>query len=362
VLFRTSFVHLGEKEYGFQYQVCIKKEYLMELRTIVKADPSSCKIGYDTGVMLIGSCFATAIGMKMGEGKLPVMINPSGTLFNPVSVSDTLDIITGKKYFGIEDLHNHDGVWLSFSHNTEFSSEDPEKVVQRINRMTEEANGFLKSAKFLFITFGTARVYRWKETGLIVSNCHKMPSACFTPELLTVEDIVTVWKRQLDNLHIRYPDLKVVFTISPVRHWKDGAHGNQISKSTLFLAVEELLRHPASLGYFPAYEIVMDDLRDYRYYGADMVHLSETASDYIWNVFSESYLDSGVMGVWKEVVKITKALQHRLKKDAPGSTVKFAERILQQIEFVASKVPEVDLERERTYFNGLLTGNGPSVI
>lgn len=333
----------------------------MELRTIVKAATSSRKIGYDTGVMLIGSCFATAIGMKMEEGKLPVMINPSGTLFNPVSVSDTLDIITGKKHFEIKDLHNHDGSWLSFYHYTEFSSEDPEKVVQRINSTTDEANEFLKSAKFLFITFGTARVYRWKETGLIVSNCHKIPSACFMPELLAVEDIVTLWNRQLDNLSIRYPDLKVIFTISPVRHWKDGAHGNQISKSTLFLAVEELLRHPASPGYFPAYEIVMDDLRDYRYYSTDMIHLSETASDYIWNIFSESYLDSGVTEVCKEVVKITKAVQHRLKKDAPASTVKFAERMLQQIEFVALKVPEVDLERERTYFNGLIKGNSPTL-
>ena len=334
----------------------------MELRTVVKADPSSRKIGYDTGVMLIGSCFATAIGMKMEEGKLPVMINPSGTLFNPVSVSDALGIITGKKHFEIEDLHNHDGTFLSFYHYTDFSSEDPEKVVRRINSTTDEANDFLKSAKFLFITLGTARVYRWKETGLIVSNCHKIPSACFTSDLLTVEDIVTLWNRQLDNLSILYPDLKVVFTISPVRHWKDGAHGNQISKSTLFLAVEELLRHPASLSYFPAYEIVMDDLRDYRYYGADMIHLSETAADYIWNIFSESYLESGVLEVWKEVVKIKKAVQHKLKKDAPAATMKFAERMLQQIEFVALKVPEVDLGRERTYFSGLLSGSRPSVI
>ena len=325
----------------------------MELRTLVKIAPSYSQIGYETGVMLIGSCFATEIGRKMLEGKLPVMINPSGTLFNPVSVCDTLDSITAGRHYGIDDLRNIDGTWFSFYHYSDFSSEDPDQVLQKINSMTLKANQFIKSAKFLFITFGTARVYRWKETGLIVSNCHKLPSAGFAEELLKVSGIVELWNRQLDNLKNLFPDLKVIFTVSPVRHWKDGAHGNQVSKSVLFLAIEELLDHPAVHGYFPAYEIIMDDLRDYRFYSTDMIHISETAIDYIWNIFSENYLDTGSLDIWNEIVRITKASNHRLIKDSHAAKKRFAENILQRIDSVTLKVPSVDFSAEREYFNSL---------
>jgi len=328
----------------------------MDLRTIVKTDPSPYKISYNSKVMFIGSCFATAIGMKMNAGRMPVMINPSGTVFNPVSVSNTLKVITDRKEFGIEDLYNFNGTYLSFYHYTDFSSDDPDKLLQKINCRIKEAHNFLMSAEFLFITFGTARVYRWKETGVIVSNCHKIPSSYFDSELLAVNEIVTLWQQQLDILHSLSPNLKVVFTISPVRHWKDGAHGNQVSKSALFLAIEELLKYPASGGYFPAYEILMDDLRDYRFYDNDMLHLSDTAIDYIWNLFTESYFDSKTMEIWREVVKITKSYEHRLMADSPSGIKRFAEGLLKQISEVTGKVPQIDLKKEKAYFTDLLSG------
>lgn len=329
----------------------------MELRTIVKTTPSTFRIGYDTGVMLIGSCFASDIGARMQVGKLPVFINPTGTMFNPVSVSDTLKIIMQRKHFVKDDLYNNDGTWLSLYHYSDFSSDDPEKVLTRINSITEKASDFLHSAKFLFLTFGTARIYRWKGTGFIVSNCHKIASSYFDQELLSVKEIVELWNKQLDILNSVWPDLKVIFTISPVRHWKDGAHGNQVSKSVLFLAVEELVNHPAVYGYFPAYEIVMDDLRDYRYYGTDMIHLSETAVDYIWNIFSGAYLEDKALEIWKEVSKITKAASHRIMKDSPQAIRKFAGTMLKRIESVVAKVPDIDMEKERGYFNALLSGD-----
>ena len=150
----------------------------------------------------------------------------------------------------------------------------------------KEASLFLKNAGFLFITFGTARIYRWKKTGLVVSNCHKIPSGQFTSELLSVKEIVELWTNQLDRLSELFPNLRVIFTISPVRHLKDGAHGNQVSKSVLFLAVEELLGHSSKPQYFPAYELLMDDLRDYRFYDDDMIHPSDSAINYIWEAFS----------------------------------------------------------------------------
>ncbi len=327
----------------------------MELRTTFKIEPSVSKICYHDPVMFIGSCFASAIGSKMEMGRMKVMINPAGAVYNPVSVASTIDTIISKKEFTIDDLYNHEGTYLSFYHSTYFSSDNPAKVLEKINSKSNEAFRFISSAKFLFITLGTARVYRWKQNGLIVSNCHKIPSVKFDSELLTVNEIVTLWVKQLDKLRANFPDFKVVFTISPVRHWKDGAHDNQVSKSVLFLAVEELLKHSASYGYFPAYELVMDDLRDYRFYDTDMLHPSTTAVEYIWNAFSGCFMEPDTIGIWNEVVKITMAYQHRLLTDSPARIRKFAEKMLDHISLITSKVPAINLSMEKEYFVSLLS-------
>ncbi len=322
----------------------------MELRTTFTIEPSQDKITYNDRVMFIGSCFASSIGSQMEIGHIPVMINPAGAVFNPVSVCNTLDTITEQREFLLEDLHFHDGTWLSFYHYTDFSSEDSAMVLEKINRRSKEAFDFLKNARFLFITFGTARVYKWKKTGLIVSNCHKIPSSQFETQMLTTDEIVTLWTEQLDKLQSLFPQLHVVFTISPVRHWKDGAHGNQVSKSVLFLAVEELLKHKTDPKYFPAYELVMDDLRDYRFYNDDMLHPSASAINYIWESFTGCYLDNKTIQTWNEVVKITKACNHRFNTDSDTKIKKFAERILKQIIEIKNKYPDIDLSREQNYF------------
>jgi hypothetical protein len=326
----------------------------MELRTTLKIEPSPNKITYNDPVMFIGSCFASSIGSQMEMGRMQVMINPAGAVFNPVSVCNTIDTIVAGKEFVQDDLYYHDGRYLSFYHYTDFSSEDPVKVLEKINKKSNEALDFLRRARFLFITLGTSRVYRWKETGLIVSNCHKIPPDYFEPELLTVSKIVNLWGKQLNRLNSLFPNLKIVFTISPVRHWKDGAHGNQVSKSVLFLAVEELLNHSVSPQYFPAYELVMDDLRDYRYYNDDMLHPSTIAINYIWDAFSGCYMENKTMNVWNEVVKITKACNHRFNTGSAIKINSFAEGMLKQISDIESKVPAIDLSYERNYFLNLL--------
>lgn len=327
----------------------------MQFRTTFKIEPSEKKIGYNNPVMFIGSCFASSIGLKMEMGHMSVMINPAGAVYNPVSVCNTIDTIISGKEFILDDLHYHDGTYLSFYHYTDFSSENPLEVLEKINKKSQEASGFLKNARFLFITLGTARVYRWKKTGLVVSNCHKIPSVQFDNELLTVSDIVSLWSKQLEKLHTLFPALQVVFTISPVRHWKDGAHGNQVSKSVLFLAVEELLGHPSAPEYFPAYELVMDDLRGYRFYSDDMLHPSPVAIDYIWDAFAGCYIDSRTMKIWNEVVKITKACSHRLTTDSEKKIKIFAEVMLNQISDTENKEPFLDLSAERKYFRKLMS-------
>ena len=322
----------------------------MELRTTFSIEPSKDKITYNDQVMFIGSCFASSIGFQMESGHMPVMINPAGAVFNPVSVCNTLDTITKGKEFSLDDLHFYDGTWLSFYHYTDFSSDDPSKVLEKINRRSKEAFDFLKNARFLFVTLGTARVYKLKKSDLIVSNCHKIPSEQFESKMLTVEEIVTLWTEQLDKLHLLFPQLKVVFTISPVRHWKDGAHGNQVSKSVLFVAVEELLKQKTAPQYFPAYELVMDDLRDYRFYNDDMLHPSTSAVDYIWDAFTGCYLEHNTLNIWKEANKITKAANHRFNTDSESKRMYFAERILKQISDLKHKIPTIDFSREEDRF------------
>jgi hypothetical protein len=322
----------------------------MNLRTTFTIDPSKSKISYNTPVMFIGSCFASEIGSRLAEGKMEVLINPSGVVYNPVSVGNTIDFILKNKIFTGEDLYNNKGVNLSFLHYTDFSSEDTSGTLDKINSATQKAHHFLKSARFLFITFGTARVYRFKESGKIVSNCHKLPAYLFSREILTVEEITSTWYDTLQSLHAFNRDLRVIFTISPVRHWKDGAHGNQLSKSILFLAVEKLLEHQVSGDYFPAYELVMDDLRDYRYYSEDMLHPSQTAVDYIWQAFSDCYFEPETCSLWKEVQGITKARNHRFLSDSSKGKKEFANNILKKISAIEKKSPRIDFEDERSYF------------
>ncbi len=322
----------------------------MELRTTFRLEPSSRKITYEDRVMFVGSCFASAIGSQMEMGHMPVMINPAGAVFNPISVCNTLDSITNRKQFLIDDLHFYDGTWLSFYHYTDFSSDDPIKVLDKINRRLEDAYEHLKHARFLFITFGTARVYKLKKSDLIVSNCHKIPSEQFESKLLTIDEIVSVWNAQLDKLKLLFPDLNVIFTVSPVRHWKDGAHGNQISKSILFVALDELQKHKTSPGYFPAYELLMDDLRDYRFYNEDMLHPSVEAITYIWEAFAKCYLDNNTLNTWKEICKITRAVNHRLNTDSSIKIKSFAERMLKQITEMKIKFPSIDFSREEEHF------------
>jgi hypothetical protein len=328
----------------------------MNLRTIFKIESSPRKIGYTTPVMFAGSCFASEIGEKMAEGKMKVLINPSGTVYNPVSINNTIRLVADNKLLNADDLYFSKGRYISFLHYTDFTSENRDYTLEKINSITERAHQFLKNASFLFITFGTSRVYRFTQTREIVSNCHKLPAALFTKELLNVDFIVNQWLELLDHLQKFNKNLKVIFTISPVRHWKDGAHGNQVSKSILFLATEQLLNHPIVEGYFPAYELLMDDLRDYRYYADDMLHPSTRAIEYIWNSFTESYFEPSDAARWKELYNIRKSLHHRLGDSTPSARKEFASTMLTQISKFRTKNPDIDLTDEISYFRRIEAG------
>lgn len=325
----------------------------MNLRTIIKIEPSDLKIDHATPVALVGSCFAAEIGGKMADGKMETLVNPFGTVYNPVSVSNTISAILENRLFGEKDLYKHNDRYISLLHYTNFSSDLPGTLLDRINSKIAASRKFLEKAGFLFVTFGTARVFRLKESGMIVSNCHKLPDNLFIQEQLKLDEIILLWTKLLEDLRAFNKDLKVIFTVSPVRYLKEGAHNNQVNKSILFLAVEELLKHPASAGYFPAYELIMDDLRDYRFYAEDMLHPSKTAVDYVWEAFADSFLTSGALAIWKEARKITKALNHTFMTDSLPARIEFANEMLRLIASLEKKSPWIDFSRELRYFQDI---------
>jgi hypothetical protein len=286
---------------------------LSKFHTTVEIPMFKKQTGYSKKNMFLGSCFTENIGNRMAELKYNIDINPFGILYNPLSVANGLRILLDKKVFTSEDLVEYDGLWHSFFHHGRFSLPNKKETLDIINNRIKTSAEFLKSADFLFITFGTAWVYKYKKTGQTVSNCHKIPANEFERMRLSVDEIVQEYKELFSEIRKINPSIQVVFTVSPIRHWKDGAVENQRSKAILLLAIDKLI---GDLGhdfcsYFPAYEIVMDELRDYRFYAPDMLHISEVAIDYIWEKFEKSLIDPESQHTAKKVDKIVRAANHK---------------------------------------------------
>lgn len=325
----------------------------MELRTEVSMPVSPEKITFSTPVMFMGSCFANEIGYRLASGKMDVLTNPHGTLFNPFSVAAALDRFAQGYIYTEGDIFLYQNRYMSLDHHTAFSSFDREVLTERLNDVSRVSSGFIRRASFLFVTFGTSHIFTLRESGAIVANCHKLPSSLFNRRQASWSEIAERWLKTLDLIAAVNPGLRVWFTVSPVRHLSDGAHANQISKSHLLLAAEEMSKHPSVAGYFPAYEIFMDDLRDYRFYGPDLVHPSETAIEYIWEKFSSAFMESSVLRLWNDAARITRAMAHRIS-GSRQETAPFASVMLGRIKDLKEKAPFIDLSSEEEYFRGLL--------
>lgn len=301
----------------------------------------------------MGSCFTENVGAKMEALKYPVDINPFGILYNPLSVANGLQLLLEEKTFSANDLIEHNGLWHSFSHHGRFSHNEQNKALHEINNRIKNSTAFLKQADFLFVTFGTAWIYRYKKSRDLVSNCHKIPAREFIRERLSVQQIVDVYRDLLKELWKINPDLKVVFTVSPIRHWKDGAIENQRSKSTLILAVDQLIQEFGieKCAYFPSYEIVMDELRDYRFYAEDMLHISDVAIKHIWSRFEEALVDAESIEIAREVQKISNAVKHRPINKKTLEYSKFLLSFLRKLELLEKRFPYLNLKLEKEYFN-----------
>jgi len=283
----------------------------MELQTRVEVVANRQPIEYGERLMLAGSCFAENMGAKLTDARFEVDANPFGILYNPLSVKSCIERLLDGKKFVADDLFEHRGVYHSFLHHSRFSDVNEEVCLDKINERLAFSTGFLKKTDWLLVTFGTAYVYRLAETDLVVGNCHKLPERNFVRMRISVETIVNEWNSLIGDLQAANPDIRILLTVSPIRHLKDGAHENQLSKSTLLLAVDELVRQNGCCSYFPSYEIVMDELRDYRFYADDMVHPSGQAVSYIWERFCATQLSDSARKSLMEWEKLKRALEHK---------------------------------------------------
>lgn len=277
----------------------------------IKGDGST--ITYSNRIMLLGSCFTTEIGKIMLDYKFDVMINPFGTLYNPASILTSLKRLSLRSPFVTADVIQTNPTdvtavkkYASFYHHSSFARLSREEFLEDANSELKKSAEWLVKSDTLIITLGTAWVFVNNATGNIVSNCHKRLSKEFTRKLLSVEECTQMLAEMAELL----PDKKIIFTVSPIRHLKDGAHGNQISKATLLLAIDNIVEKCNRCCYFPSYEIMMDELRDYRYYAEDMVHPSPLAVKYIFEKFKESHISSAAFKQMDDNLRLTRAENH----------------------------------------------------
>ena len=275
-------------------------------------------------MLLMGSCFSDNIGAKLRDAMINVVVNPFGTIFNPLSIAAGVDKIIDNATIAGSELFMSSGVWNSYDFHSRFSMANKDAALQRMNSSISEAHEHLKNCNTLILTLGTAVVYRRRDTGEVVTNCHKVPQQEFTRRLASVEEIAEALMLAVQRLHEFNPSLRILFTVSPIRHIADGLEMNSLSKAVLRVAINNVMRQFKDfVQYFPAFEIVMDDLRDYRFYSADMVHPSDTAIEYIWQTFQATYFDDRSTQAIARCERVSKRLKHRPMSNNPDVVARF---------------------------------------
>lgn len=316
----------------------------MKFVTEISIPSPLLSITYDDSLLTMGSCFVENIGGRLCRYGFDSDVNPFGILYNPLSIATSLERLLAGTPYDASELFQYNGLWHSYAHHGSFSAATPSGALEKINMRFMSATGRLPKCSFLLITFGTAWVYRRKGEGSVVSNCHKVPEKEFERSRLSVDAIVVQWTPLLTKLKEVNPKMQVLFTVSPIRHWKDGAHENQLSKSTLLLAIDRLVESCGAL-YFPAYELMMDELRDYRFYAADMLHPSEVAVDYIWERFADCCFDKGTREAMREVEQVARAMAHRPLNPDSKEYARFCQQTLLRKERLLQRYPTIHFDQ-----------------
>ena len=280
----------------------------MIFRTEINITPLTQTISYGDGILFLGSCFADEVGSICRGLGFNALVNPFGVFYNPVSIANALHRLQSGKPFSHEEVIKvGEEFFCTFNHNTEFWNHSEQGLLERINQSLTEANRRFIQSKWVILSLGTAWVYRHLKTQEVVANCHKLPSQLFNRFCLSVEEA----SQCLSDLVQAFPEKQLIFTVSPLRHLKDGLHGNQLSKSTLLLAVDQVCQSYPNAHYFPAYEILLDELRDYRFYKEDMVHPTDQAVHYIWEKFVDFAINPSEKPAMQAAMELRQMLHHK---------------------------------------------------
>ena len=317
----------------------------MKFRTEIEISPLVERVSYGAKIFALGSCFAESISERLLRAKFSVTTNPFGVLFNPFSIANALERLDDTRTFAVCDISAERDNFFSFDAHSSLDGKTHTEAFANMNRAVAQGSKALRDADWVFLTFGTAWVY--EREGRVVANCHKQPSSEFVRRRLSVAEIVERYSKLFDGL---LRDKKVIFTVSPVRHIGDGLQENSVSKATLRLAVEELVAKYENASYFPSYEILIDDLRDYRYYADDLAHPSKMAIEYVWERFCESALEDDAKARMKQVEQIVAAAEHRPFNPDSEAHRAFCRKMLSKIE----QMGDLDFSAEKSEFERYL--------
>jgi len=314
----------------------------MKFRTEINIPRPNFSISYKDTLFFIGSCFSNSIGKRFLTQKFNTLINPFGVLYNPKSILKSLETIKNNALFTEKDLFFHNDTWNSFLHHSSFSSQDKNNVLDHINSSITNASIQLRKTNYAFITLGTAYCYTLKETQHVVSNCHKLPETNFERSLLSFQDIKESLLQTIKVLKYFNEAIVPIFTVSPIRHVRDGFIENSRSKALLLTAIHEIIQEDKTCSYFPSYEILLDDLRDYRFYNEDMIHPSEVAVNYIWSKLSETYFSAKTLKDMSRVHSLVKASNHRPRQPHSSQHQTFIQSHLTKIKRLEDEL-QIDL-------------------
>lgn len=316
----------------------------MKLRTEIKPLNHQGLITHDRPLMMIGSCFSDNIGLKLKADLFDVTVNPWGTLYNPASIASAIDMLCGDRNYTCDDLIDNrhlSGTYISLSHHSSLSCPTPDESLHKMNSALMQARSVLPAVQAVVITLGTIRSFFDIKTNRVVANCHKLPASRFIERHLDVEETEKLLNQILHQLHLSNPCQKVIFTVSPIRHSGASLADNSLSKATLRVAVDRVVKNHADYAfYFPAYEIMIDDLRDYRFYADDMKHPSAVAIDYIYGLFMESFMTSTTISTAEECRKYSRRIEHRpIGMDGSPGYQQFIETTAEMAHFLTSSYP-----------------------
>jgi GSCFA family protein len=309
------------------------------------------RISYNDKILLIGSCFTEHIGNRLEELKFSILQNPNGILFDPLSVSKSIVSYIGNTVYKDEDLFYLNELWQSWNHHSIFSGTKPEEVMAKINESQKKAHEFITTADWLMITLGSSFSYQLSENGNPVANCHRAPAKWFNKQLLRIDETVSNLDNMIHQLFHLNKKINVIFTVSPVRHIRDGVIENNRSKARLLEAVHHLVNKFERLYYFPAYELVIDVLRDYRFYDVDLVHPNYAATEFVFENFRQFFITEETVQIMDEVKRLMTAYRHKPFQPSTEAHRQFLKGNLERIQQFQQKNPHLDFSKEIKYFS-----------